>query len=336
MYFTNSEVTFLPTGSTLLDCVLAGDSEVGGWARGRVVNVVGDRSSGKTLLSLEAIANNLITYPKSVNKYADVEAAFDIDYIRSLGVPVDDIQFEHEIYTVEDFYSRLELMEEKTQEDSHDLYILDSLDALSDDAELKREIDDNTYGGNKARKMSELFRRINAKVSHKGITLMVISQVRDMLGTQVKMKTRAGGKALDFYAAQCLWLTEKSKIKRTIEGHERVIGLEVVAKCKKNKVALPYRECEFKILFGYGVDNVWSNLEWLAKVKELDRVDLLKDEKLDSTKSVSDYAKKALVLTLDQRKELDASLSKVVKSLWLEIEDKFKLVDPTGTQVTKY
>lgn len=324
MYSTKEEVKFFPTGSTLLNCVLGGSAE-GGWARSRLINVVGDRSSGKTLLALEAFAQNLTTSPKSVNKYVEAESAFDLEYIESLQIPIDKIEMTEEIRTIEGLYDYVTKTEEKVDEDDDTLIVVDSLDALSDAAELAREFGKDTMGMTKAKKLSELFRRANAEYSHNNITLMIISQVRDLVGP-VAGKTRAGGKALNFYESQELWLQEKKKISRTIGGIERVVGLEVNVKCKKNKVALPYRTCDINILFGHGVDNVWSNIEWLADVKALDRVPLLSEEDLNTKNSISAFAKKALYdITDDQRLEIDKALSLAVGELWLEIEDKFKV-----------
>lgn len=328
MYFTESEIKFFDSGSTLLNCVLAGGVKDGGWARGRVLNVVGDKSSGKTLLALEAIANNLIESPKSANHYSDVESSFALEYAKELGIPLEKINFEEEMYTVEDFYSRLETMEENVEEKDNGLFILDSLDGLSDEAELAREITDKTFGGNKARQMSQLFRRINAKISHKNITLMVISQVRDMLNTSIPMKTRSGGRALDFYASQILWLAEKSKIKRTIQGQEKIVGIEVHAKCKKNKVAMPFRECDFRLMFSYGMDNVWSNLEYLQELK-ID-VEPIIGVKLDKKADITEFARESIDGPEAKRAEIDAKLSEAVRDKWTEIEDKVKI------KATKY
>jgi len=102
-----------------------------------------------------------------------------------------------------------------------------------------------------------------------------VSQLRDKIGvTFGETKTRSGGKALDFYASQIMWLAEIAKIKRKIGDVERVVGVDVKARVKKNKVGLPFRECEYPILFGYGVDDLLAMVSWLYDVK---RDDALKD-----------------------------------------------------------
>src|SRR5206468_8961680 len=109
-----------------------------------------------------------------------------------------------------------------------------------DDAEQKREIDDGSYGANKAKKMGELFRRLVADLEEANVLLIVVSQLRDKIGVMFGEKqTRTGGRALDFYASHIVWLAEIGKIKKTIQKVERVIGVNVRARVKKNKVGLP-------------------------------------------------------------------------------------------------
>lgn len=258
---TEKNLKFVSTGCALLDEVLGG-----GYVLGRVVNLVGDKSTGKTLLAIEASANFLKRYPKGIVRYAEAEAAFDNDYAAALGLPVERVEFADTIFTVEDFFEDLEKMLD-TLKDKPCLYILDSLDALSDRAELERDIDAGTYGGNKPKQIGQLFRRLVQKLEHSNVLLIVISQIRDKIGvTFGETKTRSGGRALDFYATHIIWLSEVEKLKKVIDKVERVIGIKVRANCKKNKVGLPFRQCDFPLLFGYGVDDLTANVEWLLTV----------------------------------------------------------------------
>jgi protein RecA len=279
-YFVSDKpLQFFSSGSTLLDQVLGG-----GWVLGRIANLVGDRSSGKTLLAIEACANFIHTYSDGLIRYCEAEAAFDLDYAASLGMPVDKVSFASDVFTVESLFNDLE-QTLSTLGDKPCLYILDSLDALSDKAEQERKIDDGSFGAAKAKKLGELFRRLVKIMENKKMCLIVISQIRDKIGISFgETKQRSGGHALDFYSSQIVWLADVGKIKKTMSGVERVIGVNIVAKNKKNKIGLPYRDCEFPIIFGYGVDDLASMAEWVIKVKDLETLQsILPDLSLGKT-----------------------------------------------------
>src|SRR5262245_49730127 len=140
-----SHLMFIPTGCQTLDLALGG-----GWAKNRIANIVGDKSSGKTLLCIEACANFAIKYPKGRIFYRESEAAFDQDYAKALGMPVARVSFgDDPLETVEDLFDELsDILRNKND----CLYICDSLDALSDRAELDRGIADGSYGAQKAKK----------------------------------------------------------------------------------------------------------------------------------------------------------------------------------------
>lgn len=261
-YFaTDSKVSFIPSGCTLLDCVLGG-----GWPIGRISNVIGDNSTGKTLLAIEACANFRRLYPQCSIAY-DIGGAeeFDVPYANSLGLP-EDFQLE-ESGTVEEWWKSLNnFLDNKAPGPA--IYVLDSLDAISDKAEMERGFEDGTYG-TKAKKIGELFRRLQGRLRRHETLLFIVSQVRANIGvTFGKKYKRSGGKALDFYAVQCLWLSERGKINKTRKGVKRPIGIEVVGKCEKNKVGLPYRQCEFTILFNYGMDEDKTNADFLKGAGE--------------------------------------------------------------------
>lgn len=255
------DVKFTTSGSHLLDKVLGG-----GWAQGRVVNVVGDKSSGKTLLAIEACANFVQIYGSECVRYVEAEAAFDEGYAASIGMPKG-IELEADIRTVEHWEDDLVgYLEKRKPADGPCLYVLDSLDALSDDAEMKRKREEGSYGAAKAKSISEMFRKRIKLIEDRRCTLFIISQIRDKIGvTFGETKQRSGGHALDFYASQVIWLTEKMKLKRTVLGAERVVGMQVGARAKKNKVGKPFREADLSIYFSYGVDDEISMLNWIKK-----------------------------------------------------------------------
>lgn len=320
-YFTNiderTDLSFVNSGCAVLNAALSG-----GWVLGRVANIVGDKSAGKTLLAIEACANFHRQYPKDRIRYAEAEAAFDEKYAAALGVPVDAVDFndkEKPIVTVEDFHD--DLVEFLAQcKGRRGLYILDSLDALSDEAEQARDITDSSYGGNKAKKMGEMFRRLVQRIEETQVLVIVISQLRDKLNvTFGEKQTRAGGRALDFYASHIVWLAELGKIKRTIAKVERVTGVDIKARVKKNKVGLPYRECEYPILFGYGVDDLTANVKWLCDVgadARLEEVGLSKAGYKISLPHLRDKGGAEV-------QELRTALDKIVWEEWQRIEKGF-------------
>lgn len=273
-------VRCIPSGCAVLDGVLGA-----GWPLGRIVNIVGDRSSGKTLLAIEACANFALCSKTGMIWYRESEAAFDTDYAQSLGLPLDRVNFgpdgEDTVWdTVEDIFEDLEKKLgylERTGKAG--LYIIDSLDALSSRAELKRKIDEATFGGEKPKVMGQLFRRLTRRIKKTNMCVVVISQVRDKIGVMFGEKhTRTGGRALDFYAAIIIWLHHIKTLRKKVGSGTGMIrvakGVRILAKTKKNKLTDPFRECRFDIRFGYGVDDVPAALDWLADRKALDLLGL--------------------------------------------------------------
>lgn len=318
-YFTSDKdgLQFFSTGCVVMDEALGG-----GWCLGRVSNVVGDRSSGKTLLATEATANFAITFPDGDIRYAESEAAFDEAYAEALGTPIDRIKFNPKgeaMRTVEQFYKDL-IAFVRQLKGRAGLYILDSLDALSDDAEQKREMDEGSYSMTKQKKMSEMFRRVTSEVEDARCHLMVISQIRDKIGvTFGETKTRSGGKALDFYCTHIVWLAESGKIKRTIDKVERVTGVDVRVNVKKNKVGLPFRQCSYPILFGYGIDDVTASVEWLLEVGREDRLEAVGMSKAGYKVRIGNLRNKGG----EEMREVRRQLSTIVKEEWRRIDRAF-------------
>jgi recombination protein RecA len=345
------DVRFFSSGCAGVDAALGG-----GWALGRVSNIVGDRSSGKTLLAIEASANFAHEYKDGLIAYREAEAAFDKSYAEALGMPIDRISFdgkpqkkkktkerdmtgddverprrsskaeeepEWKMETVEDFYEDMcNFLDECEAKKVPGLYILDSLDALSDDAEMAREFGDtNTFGASKPKKMTELFRKLVRRIEKMGVHLMVISQLKEKIGVQFgERKTRAGGKALDYYASHIVWLAEDdTKITKTIEGVKRVIGLSVRARVKKNKVGLAHREFSYPVLFGYGIDDMTANVEWLIDVKRKDRLAEVDLSEAGYKISIAAIRDKGGERAREMRKKLRAILFQE----WERIESKF-------------
>lgn len=263
-YYRRQPVEVFSSGCALFDCVLGG-----GWALGRVVNIVGDKSTGKTLLAIEAAANFVRKFPDGKIFYNEVEAAFDAVYAERMGLPLASTEFIEGCVSVEDVFEDLE--KRLAEHTGRSLYILDSLDALSDRKELEGKIDQASFGVGKAKAMSQMFRRLVQLMADKKMTVVVISQVRTNIGVTFGSSiTRSGGRALDFYASQIVYLSQIKQLVRTKHKVERTVGIRIRAKCKKNKVGAAFRECDMPIMFYYGIDDITAHLEFLEEIKALD------------------------------------------------------------------
>lgn len=313
-YFTDEklQIAFIPSGCTLLDCALGG-----GYALGRVINIVGDRSTAKTALATEALINFIHKYPDGTAAYCESEAAFDEQYAEAMGLPLNKVQFrgdKKQITTVEQFAKDFEqFLTDRETDKKAGIYVLDSLDALSDEAEMEREIGQQTYGMAKPKLLSEFFRKNIHRAEKAKVTLIIVSQVRDNIGVMFGEKhKRSGGRALDFYASQVLWLAKIKSLKRTLKKVERTYGVTVKGQIKKNKVGLPFREAEFDFIFGYGVEDLGASLTWLDHVGRLEDVGLEKA----AVKQVSD-------LSDEEYRKAQKEVTPVVKRIWAEIETTF-------------
>lgn len=316
-YFTSAKegISFISSGCTLLDCALGG-----GYPLGRITNIVGDRSTAKTALATEALINFLQSYPQGAAAYREVESAFDKHYAAAMGLPVDLIDFgEEQLGTVEDFARDFDkFLDQQIAAKKPGIYVLDSLDALSDEAEMERDIGKGSYSMEKAKKLGEFFRKTVRKQELAKVLLIVVSQVRDNIGALFGEKhKRSGGRALDFYASQSLWLAHIKTLKRTISKVERPIGVTIKGKLKKNKVGLPFREAVFDFMFGYGTEDLGASFEWLQKVGRLDAIGLV------TQPEVKTYIRGLDALSDDDYRKERERLSKAVKKVWAEVENTF-------------
>ncbi len=297
IYFPEKRIQFVSSGCTILDCVLGG-----GYPLGRIVNIVGDKSTAKTALATEAVINFLRQYPDGVAYYREIEAAFDTEYARSMGLPLEKVDFgapEEPMITVEDLEKDLDaFVDQQIKSKKPGVYILDSLDALSDEAEMETS-GQAGFGAQKAKALGRLFRKTARKLEQANALLIIVSQVRENIGAMFGEKyKRSGGKALDFFASQVMWLAHMKTLKKSIKGVERPYGVIIKAKLKKNKVAPPFRECEFIFVFNYGVDDLAASEMWFKEIGE----------------------KFELSPTYE---ESQAKAAELVKTRWAEIEAQF-------------
>lgn len=317
----------LRTGITLLDLVLNG-----GYPLGTINNIVGDTSSGKTFIAIEYIAFLKSIFGDKIKfYYDDCEGGFSFDTKAMYGleiIPDDQIPSN----TVEDMAVNLNSQMDKLKKEESLIYVVDSLDGLSSEAERKRDIerqkaiesgkeyDKGTYAMEKQKFMSEFFRLRAGEIKHENVIQIVISQVRHNIGVMFGEKyVRSGGKALDFYCWSALWLAVAEKIKKK----DRIIGVTIKAKTKKIKAGQPFRECFLNLLFDYGIDNVSSNIDFLYDLK--DKTGKLKTiKKREDKKKLKwdeeEYTRTGLIKHIEDN-DLEDELEKRVIEKWDSLED---------------
>jgi recombination protein RecA len=321
-YFVGAKkLNFVSSGCAILDDVLGG-----GYALGRITNIVGDKSTGKTLLAMEGLTNFALQYTKGVGRYAEAEDAWDIEYARALGAPVDKIILNKksaDMRTVEDFHDDLRnFCDDRAKKKQSGFYVLDSLDGLSDEAEMEREITAGTYGAEKAKQMSTLFRKLRGKIREGNTHLQVISQTRQRIGVTFGRKySRSGGDALNFYASQVLYIAHVGRVYKVRRGIKRAVGVDIQVNCEKNKIGLPFRTCRIPIVFGYGVDDIMANLFWLKENKSLDAAGL-------TIESARNLMNNHWDLDPEERREVRQALADVVHEVYAEIETEFLPTQP--------
>jgi RecA/RadA recombinase len=328
-----SKVEFLHSGCSTLNLALSGKARKGGWARARVDNVVGDGSSGKTVTALELAFWAWKKVKKIKSKIFPKVKKVIIVYNNCEGVmdfPLEKMYGEEFIDAVEwvcikeiekmgrDYINRLRAL----KKGEFLLYIIDSWDALYSIADKKRfekaldegKEEEGSYNLEKQKYAGKFFSNVCDDMENNKVdsTLFIISQVRTKIGITFGKKTyRAGGKALDFYTHQVAWIREEEKLRKTKRGRKLVYGIRSEVKVERSKVAKPFRESKFTILYDYGIDDINSMADFLWGKKQIRFNGQTFKDRVSFVKYV-------------ERKNLEKKLIKKVEKEWQEIEEAFE------------
>lgn len=245
----SKNVEFIPTGSLYLDMALGG-----GYPKGRIIEIYGPESSGKTTLTIHAMAE-VQKFGGRVG-FVDAEHAFDPEYAEALGVNMDELVFSQP----DSAEQALEIVEALVKSDELDLCIIDSVAALTPQREIDGEMGDAMVGV-QAKLMSQAMRKLKGAANNYRCTLIFINQIRMKVGvTFGSPETQPGGQALKFYASQRLDVRRIGSIKAS-SSDDTLIANEVKITVKKNKVAPPFKKALTRIAFGEGIQRHWEILD---------------------------------------------------------------------------
>jgi recombination protein RecA len=292
------DIEVVSTGSLQLDVALG----VGGLPRGRVVEIYGPESSGKTTLSLEVVAQ--IQKAGGAAAFIDAEHALDPSYARKIGVNVDDLLLSQP----DSGEQALEIADMIVRSGAVDIIVIDSVAALTPKAELEGDMGDS-HMGLQARLMSQALRKLTANIKRSNTLVIFINQIRMKIGVMFgSPETTTGGNALKFYASVRLDIRRIGSIKR---GDE-VVGNETRVKVVKNKVAPPFKQVEFDILYGEGISREGELIDLGVKHKIVDKAGAWYSYQGDRIGQGRDNVREYLKQHKDVAQAIDAQLRELL------------------------
>ena len=288
------EVDVIPSGSFAIDIALG----VGGYPRGRIIEIYGPESSGKTTLTLHAIAE---AQKKGLTcAFIDAEHAFDSAYAKNLGINIDELV----ISQPDNGEAALEIADTLVRSGAIDLIILDSVAALVPQMELEAGMADNQMGL-QARLMSKALRKITGSVSKTNCTVIFINQIRMKIGVMFgNPETTTGGNSLKFYSSVRLDIRRGSAIK----DKDEILGNETKVKIVKNKVAPPFKTADFEIIYGEGISRIGEIVDFAVKYDLIDKSGSWYAYKGSKIAQGKENVKKYLKDNLEMVKEIEISL----------------------------
>ncbi len=326
---------FVSTGSTLLNMAITG-YPFRGFAKGKYYFLVGDSTSGKTFLSLTCLAEASIN--KNFDDYRfiydnseggalmNIKKFFGSGVAKRIEAPAYEENIPSYSRTIEDFYYNVD---DALDGDKPFIYILDSMDSLSSEAEGEKfqkqkkahragKESSGTMTDGKARKNSSNIRQLLGPLDDTGCILLVINQTRDNLGFGFEKKTRSGGRALRFYATAEMWSSVKGRIEKTVKGKKRRIGTKCFVQTKKNRHTGREHKIEIPIHYDYGIDDVGSCVDYLVEEGHWNT----RGNKIavpEFASAVDITTRENLIRHIEETKG-ERKLGKIVANVWREIE----------------
>lgn len=293
------DVDVIPSGSILLDEALG----VGGYPKGRIIEIYGPESSGKTTLALHAIAE--CQKKGGIAAFIDAEHALDPTYAKNLGVNIDDLW----ISQPDNGEQALEITERLVRSGAIDIIVVDSVAALTPQAEIEGDMGDS-HMGLQARLMSQALRKLTGILAKSNTTIIFINQIRMKIGVMFgNPETTTGGNALKFYASVRM---DVRRIESIGKNQDELTGNRVRVKIVKNKVAPPFKKCEIDLMFGTGISKMGSLLDAAIKCNLIEKAGAWYSFKGEKIGQGRDKTLEYLQNNAEFQNELDAEVRKIL------------------------